>query len=106
MEKDTALEKLTEEYYASFPQKKEQLQAAFQLILRNNWNKKSLIGLKFLSHKLSGSTGLYGFTKLSGLIHSMEKAVDCFKQSDAEKEAISKILSAVVDQFDYEISNK
>jgi HPt (histidine-containing phosphotransfer) domain-containing protein len=103
MDSNTDLEKLTAEYYASFPKKKDQLEEAFRLILQNDWDKKSLITLKFLTHKLSGSTGLYGFTKLSNAIQSMEKAIDRFKSRGGEKEVISKIFSEVIAQFDHEI---
>ena len=103
MPTNTDLEKLTAEYYTSFPQKKIQLETAFHLIEKNNWSKESLFELKHLAHKLSGSTGLYGFTKLSDLIQSMEKAIDRFKQSDADKVTISKLLAEVMEQFDQEI---
>ena len=102
---DTDLEKLTADYCASFPEKKVQLEEAFRQIIQNNWSKESLIALKYLAHKLSGSTGLYGFTKLSDLIQSLEKAIDRFKQSNAEKETISETLTDILEQFDLEISH-
>ena len=106
MNSNTDLGKLTAEFYASFPQKKDQLEDAFRLISQNNWDKKSIITLKLLTHKLSGSTGLYGFTKLSNSIQSMEKAIDWFKGRDEEREVISKIFSEVIAQFDREIAAK
>lgn len=101
----TDLEKLTADYCASFPQKKTQLENAFRLILHNDWDKASLTGLKHLAHKLSGSTGLYGFSKLSDLIRSLEQAIDQFKHSRAEKETINRIFTDVIEEFKHEISH-
>ncbi len=103
MHTNTDLEKLTADYCASFPEKKVQLEEAFRQILHNDWSKESLVALKYLAHKLSGSTALYGFTTLSNLIQSLEKAIDRFKQSSAEKEMISKTLADILEQFDHEI---
>ncbi len=104
MHTNTDLEKITADYCASFPRKKIQLEGAFRQIIQNDWNTESLIALKYLAHKLSGSTGLYGFATLSNLIQSLEKAIDRFKQSNDEKNAISQTLADLLEQFDLEIS--
>jgi HPt (histidine-containing phosphotransfer) domain-containing protein len=101
---ETKLEKLTAEYRATFPQKKDQLETAFSAIIDNNWSLEALSELKHLAHKLSGSTGAYGFSELSNLIQSLEKALEKAlensKQNNAEKEVISRIFSEVIEQFE------
>jgi len=97
MHTNSELEKLTVIYRDSFPKKKNQLNEAFQLILEEDWSKESLSVLKHLAHKLSGSTGLYGFTELSTVIQALEKAIDRFKQTEPEKERIKKLFYKAIE---------
>ena len=103
MTSNNRLEKLTTEYRATFPHKKDQLESAFLALSDNGWSQDALADLKQLVHKLSGSTGTYGFTELARLTQSLDNKIDQFKKTDAEKEVLNRIFSEVLEQFDRHI---
>jgi len=75
-------------YIATFPAK--------EMDLRNAWGEKDVSSLRQLLHKLCGSSGSYGFDKLSSLCRD---ALTLLEKQPLPIDAINETLKAIYQEF-------
>ncbi len=80
---DNSLEALKQSYIASFPEKKEALEAAW---LNANEQQETIGEFKLLVHQLAGSGGSYGFNELSSAARVLDERLRDLIQSGEDTE--------------------
>jgi len=94
MDSNTDLEKLTAEYYASFPKKKDQLEEAFRLILQNDWDKKDLFHfIKLLFFAVDSGDVRMDIPAYNGGLFAKDEKLDSLKISDSILEKVVNLSS-------------
>ena len=68
---------IRQKYVASFAQK--------QVDFKKVWDEKDIIQLHHLLHKLSGSSGSYGFDELSSLCHRAMALTEKYETKNADE---------------------